>query len=95
MTNKEELEGLESSQRQHFETLQHRGKMNIIVEQTDYNLVALLKPQIIQDGDQWCVLFGENLQVGIAGFGKTPFEAIVEFNMAFHKEAKTKTKGES
>ena len=28
------------------------------------------------DGDQWCALYGENLQEGVAGFGRTPAEAM-------------------
>lgn len=28
------------------------------------------------DGDQWCALLGENLQVGLAGFGDTPGDAL-------------------
>ena len=31
------------------------------------------------DGDQWCVLYGDNLQEGIAGFGPTPDEAVLAF----------------
>ena len=32
-----------------------------------------------RDGDQWCVLWGLNIQEGICGFGKTPNEAISDF----------------
>jgi len=28
------------------------------------------------DGDEWCALIGENLQEGLAGFGKSPVQAI-------------------
>lgn len=28
------------------------------------------------DGDEWCALIGENLQVGIAGFGATKSDAL-------------------
>lgn len=37
------------------------------------------------DGDKWCVLHGENLQEGIAGFGDTPDDAIREFNAAWYR----------
>jgi hypothetical protein len=43
-----------------------------------------LKPRITKDGDQWCCLYGENLQEGIAGFGDTPHAAIVAFNNAMY-----------
>lgn len=46
---------------------------------------VLLRPSISRDGDQWCVLYGENLHDGIAGFGKTPIEAFSDFdNKYFH-----------
>jgi len=35
-----------------------------------------------KDGDQWCVLLGENLQEGIAGFAETPAGAIADFDRA-------------
>jgi hypothetical protein len=41
----------------------------------------------IQYGNQWCVLLGEDLQQGIAGFGASPEEAIVTF------EYETENKG--
>lgn len=30
------------------------------------------------DGNMWCALLGTNLQEGLAGFGPTPQEALVE-----------------
>ncbi len=35
-----------------------------------------------QDGDRWCVLLGENVQTGVCGFGKTPFDAMWDFEQA-------------
>ena len=35
------------------------------------------------DGDQWCALYGENLQEGVAGFGRTPAEAMADFDQAW------------
>ena len=35
--------------------------------------------QVFKDGDSWCVLYGEDLQSGIAGFGDTIVEAAEEF----------------
>jgi hypothetical protein len=32
---------------------------------------------IYPDGNQWCVLIGENLQEGMSGFGDTPKEALI------------------
>jgi len=80
-----ELEQIESSQRQHHEVLQHEYKMSLITEQIEYNTFATLKPKIYKDGDQWCVLLGENIQEGICGFGDTPHKAIIDWNTSFHK----------
>lgn len=42
----------------------------------------LLRPVISLDGNQWCALYGENLQEGISGFGNTPLEALDNFDKA-------------
>ena len=42
-----------------------------------------VKAIMTKDGDQWCVLFGENLQVGIVGFGRSTWEAIAKFKSNF------------
>lgn len=44
----------------------------------------LLRPSIYPDGDQWCVLLGEDLQVGICGFGETPDAAAQTFDTAWY-----------
>ena len=36
-----------------------------------------------RDGAQWCVLYGPDLQTGIAGFGDTPDAAIWNFELKF------------
>jgi len=38
-----------------------------------------IKAHLFKDGDMWCVLAGQNLQVGIAGFGKTISRAVGDF----------------
>ena len=58
-----------------------------VVEASEYNLMALLKPKIFIDGDHWCVLYGQNIQDGVAGFGRTAFEAVLAFNAAWHVPA--------
>ena len=47
------------------------------------------KLKISLDGGMYCVLMGENLQVGIAGFGETFAEAMENF----HESAKISTPG--
>ena len=41
----------------------------------------LLKPPVYPDGDQWCALYGVNIQEGVCGFGDTPTEAAVDFDL--------------
>jgi len=43
---------------------------------------VLYRPRISIDGNQWCVLYGDNLQDGIAGFGNTPALAMADFDKA-------------
>ena len=40
----------------------------------------LLRPSIYPDGNQWCVLLGEDLQSGVCAFGDTPAKAALEFD---------------
>jgi hypothetical protein len=66
----------------------HQEHLSLIIEQEEMNLFVLLKPKLYQDGDMWCVLYGENIQEGICGFGKSPMLAIYEFNKAWKEELK-------
>lgn len=47
---------------------------------------VLMKPSISIDGNMWCALYGENLQDGVAGFGKSPEEAMAAFDEEWKKE---------
>jgi len=47
---------------------------------------SAMKPALYKDGDMWCALHGENLQVGIAGFGPTPAHALNAFETAMCSE---------
>lgn len=78
------FEQIESSQRQHHETIHHSERMNVVNEQSEYNKFTMLRPKLFKDGNSWCVLFGENIQEGIAGFGKTPHLAILGWNKNWH-----------
>lgn len=53
---------------------------------TKLDLIEKLKPKFSIDGDQYCYLYGESLQEGIAGFGSTANEAMGAFYLAFHNE---------
>ncbi len=42
---------------------------------------AIFRPRIFIDGNQWCALYGENLQDGVAGFGDSPELAMHDFDV--------------
>lgn len=44
---------------------------------------SIYRPSLSIDGDQWCALYGEDLQSGVAGFGKSPELAMLAFNQAW------------
>ena len=41
---------------------------------------VLFRPSLSIDGDQWCALYGDDLQSGVAGFGDSPTEAMWDFD---------------
>lgn len=47
---------------------------------------VLYRPQIALDGNQWCALYGANLHDGVAGFGKSPGEAMSDFDKNWHEK---------
>lgn len=47
---------------------------------------VLFRPTISMDGNKWCVLYGENLHDGVAGFGDTPEKAMMAFDLAWLNE---------
>lgn len=47
---------------------------------------VLFRPALSADGNQWCALYGENLQEGVAGFGDTPAAAMYAFDDAWLNE---------
>ena len=50
----------------------------------------LYKPKLSLDGNQWCALFGENLQNGVCGFGNSPREAYYDFDKNWYKSLEVK-----
>ena len=69
-----------------YETLISQSKHNAAIEAEEMNLVALLRPRVFIDGNQWCVLYGENIMDGVAGFGDSPILAVYDFNKAWRKK---------
>ncbi len=51
----------------------------------DYSAPAVMyRPALSIDGNQWCALYGDNLQGGVAGFGDSPEKAMRDFNRAWY-----------
>jgi hypothetical protein len=51
-----------------------------ITEQARRAPHVLLRPAISLDGNMYCVLYGEDLMSGCAGFGSTLAEAMADFD---------------
>jgi len=50
---------------------------------------AVYRRRLFPDGNQWCALYGENLQEGVTGFGDTPDKACIAFDLAWLNETTT------
>lgn len=75
-----------------YQTLTLQSQHNAAIEAEEFNLVAVLRPKIFMDGDKYCVLYGDDIQNGIAGFGDTPTLAVYDFNKAWRNGVKCDTK---
>lgn len=85
MAMEQEYWNYKSNLDRNYGDLQHEAAMNALVTEQEYKLVQMLRPKITKDGNQWCVLYGENLQDGVCGFGDTPYLAILDFNKSFNQ----------
>jgi hypothetical protein len=52
---------------------------------------AVYRPALSIDGNQWCALYGANLQDGVAGFGDSPAEAMRDFDKNWGEKLSAKT----
>lgn len=44
---------------------------------------TVYRPTLKPDGNEWCALYGDNLQEGVAGFGSSPALAMRDFDRAW------------
>ena len=44
---------------------------------------VLYRPKLYIDGNQWCALYGDNMQDGVVGFGDSPALAMADFNRSW------------
>ncbi len=47
---------------------------------------VLYRPALSVDGNEWCALYGADLQSGVAGFGESPAGAMRAFDEAWFKD---------
>lgn len=47
---------------------------------------TVYKPKLFLEGTEWCALYGEDLQNGVAGFGKSPEEAFLSFDSSWRED---------
>lgn len=66
--------------------LVHQSKMNAAITAEEFAIVASIKPRLFRDDNQWCMLWGENLRDGVAGFGDSPILAMYDFNKSWSKK---------
>lgn len=52
---------------------------------------VMMRPRIFPDEEAWCALYGENIQEGVCGYGRTPEEAANDFDHVWYY-GKTKIK---
>lgn len=53
----------------------------------------MLRPKIYRDGNEWCALLGDDIQVGVCGFGNSPKHAYEAFDRAWVEQISTEQKG--
>lgn len=63
------------------ETELQAAQYKIEMQQELVRPFMLLRPRIFPDENQWCALLGENLQMGVCGFGDTPAKASFDFDL--------------
>jgi len=77
------------SQKQHDQMMLQESRMQQPYLAELYCRFSILQPSLTIDGNQWCCLYGDDLQTGIAGFGDTPEKAIQDWNSEMVKPITT------
>lgn len=72
-------------------TAQDESRIRDTIIQQHERAVFMARPSVMlglkpfPDGDSWCVLYGEDIQSGVAGFGDTPDDAMHDFDKAWRE----------
>ena len=78
----------------HYDHTLFQERLRAAETESDFKLFSMLNPKLFLDGDHWCCLYGEDLQSGISGFGKSPVQAIRQWNAEWYKELLAAERGE-
>jgi hypothetical protein len=49
---------------------------------------VLFRPRLFMEGNRWTALYGQDHLNGVAGFGKTPDQAMRDFDRRWYDEVK-------
>ena len=74
-----------------FNVEQHQRQLNWSNNNAEFEACrpsTVHKPRLFIDGNKWCALYGDNIQDGVAGFGKSPSEAFIDFDINWNKPLK-------
>ena len=69
----------------HNAFLKHNLEMENEYDKQYYSFTQIFGATPYKDGNVWCALIGDNIQVGIVGFGNSPYNAIRDLYDNFHK----------
>ena len=79
----EEMSHMLANAINHYQSIQHQEKMTLLVSEQELMYVKTFGLKPYKDGNQWCVLLGDDITSGVCGFGETPLKAIYDFNKNF------------
>lgn len=85
MTPEENYYYNKASQERIYSDLQHQSIMSKLIDEETFAVFRMIGARLFKDGNQWCCLYGDNIQVGICGFGDTPMKAVIDFNRSLNK----------
>lgn len=49
---------------------------------------VLYRPRLFQDGNAFCCLLGDDIAIGVCGWGASPAEAVRDFDAVWYRAAK-------
>jgi len=70
----------------HLESEYWETKTANEIELQEIRVISALNLELKKDGNQFCYLYGKDLQDGIAGFGDTPAKAANDFCRSFNNQ---------